>query len=183
MAALPSFIELMSSLGLDNDDAKPATPSIVRTRDRSSSCSSCSSMGSSAGSGSPSIRYVNLSTTRDIESDRRPTRLRAVRYSPYISASVRVFYIRSVLCLMACFLKSTARQSSTISLTRSQSDQEQLSRVSHQITHSAFLLQEFTVSVPESEFPSIPSIQHTAPFIPSLTQERIYHPYLIICAP
>jgi len=102
----------MASLGLDNDDAKPVTPHIIRTRDRSSSCSSCSSMGSSADGGSPSTRYVNLSTARDIESDRRPgpSRLRAVRYSPYISAS------------------STARQSSTASLTHSQSDQEQLSR-------------------------------------------------------
>ncbi|OJA20900.1 hypothetical protein AZE42_00879 [Rhizopogon vesiculosus] len=110
MAALPSFIELMASLGLDNVDAKQATPNIIRTRDRSSSCSSCSSMGSSADDGSPSVFCANLSTTRDIDSDRRPSRLRAVRYSPYISTS------------------STARQSSTASLTRSQSDHEQGSR-------------------------------------------------------
>lgn len=114
MAALPSFIELMASLGID--DAKPAsTPSIVRTRDRSSSCSSCSSMGSSTDSWSPSIRCANLSTTRDIDSDRRPgasRRVRAVRYSPYISAS------------------SSARQSSAVSLTHSQSDQEDSSRSS-----------------------------------------------------
>ncbi|KAG1753857.1 uncharacterized protein EDB91DRAFT_420889 [Suillus paluster] len=117
MAALPSFIELMASLGINNEDAdaKPAsTPTIVRTRDRSSSCSSCSSLGSSVDGWSPSIRCANLSTTRDIESDRRPgaSRLRAVRYSPYISAS------------------STARQSSVVSLTHSQSDQEDSSRSS-----------------------------------------------------
>ncbi|KAG0705485.1 hypothetical protein DFH29DRAFT_280166 [Suillus ampliporus] len=114
MAALPSFIELMASLGLEDGDAKPVTPSIVRTRDRSSSCSSCSSLDSSVDGWSPSIRCANLSTTRDIESDRRPGafRLRAVRYSPYISAS------------------STARQSSVVSLTHSQSDQEDSSRSS-----------------------------------------------------
>lgn len=113
MAALPSFIELMASLGMD--DAKPATPSIVRTRDRSSSCSSCSSLGSSTDGWSPSIRCDNLSTIRDIDSDRRSgasRRVRAVRYSPYISAS------------------STARQNSAVSLTHSQSDQEDSSRSS-----------------------------------------------------
>ncbi|KAG2043034.1 hypothetical protein BDR03DRAFT_1088035 [Suillus americanus] len=107
MAALPSFIELMASLGID--DAKPETPSIVKTRDRSSSCSSCSSLGSSADGWSP------IRCARDIDSDRRPSasrRVRAVRYSPYISAS------------------STARQSSAVSLTHSQSDQEDSSRSS-----------------------------------------------------
>lgn len=107
MAALPSFIELMASLGID--DAKPATPSIVRTRDRSSSCSSCSSLGSSADGWSP------IHCARDIDPDRRLSasrRVRAVRYSPYISAS------------------STARQSSVVSLSPSQSDQEDSSRSS-----------------------------------------------------
>ncbi|KAG2369989.1 hypothetical protein BDR07DRAFT_1387501 [Suillus spraguei] len=107
MAALPSFIELMASLGID--DAKPAaTPSIVRTRDRSSSCSSCSSLGSSDG-------WSPIRCARDIDSDRRSSasrRVRAVRYSPYISAS------------------STARQSSAVSLTTNQSDQEDSSRSS-----------------------------------------------------
>ncbi|KAG2158846.1 uncharacterized protein EDB93DRAFT_1237666 [Suillus bovinus] len=104
MAALPSFIELMASLGID--DAKPATPSIVKTRDRSSSCSSSSSLGSSADGWSP------IRCARDIDLDRRSRRVRAVRYSPYISAT------------------STARQSSVVSLTHSQSDPEDSSRSS-----------------------------------------------------
>jgi len=103
MTALPSFIQLMASLGID--DAKPEIPSIVKTRDRSSSCSSCSSLGSSDG-------WSPIRCARDIDSDRRSRRVRAVRYSPYISAS------------------STARQSSAVSLTPSQSDQEDSSRSS-----------------------------------------------------
>ncbi|KAG1892653.1 hypothetical protein F4604DRAFT_44654 [Suillus subluteus] len=87
---------------------------------------------------------------RDIDSDRRPSasrRVRAVRYSPYISAS------------------STARQSSNVSLTHSQSDQEDSSRSS-------------------SPNPSFVSSAYTTAFTSSFLQERkaIHHSNFIICS-
>ncbi|KIJ70279.1 hypothetical protein HYDPIDRAFT_23403 [Hydnomerulius pinastri MD-312] len=110
MAALPSFIELMASLGLDGD-VKPSPPRITTTRSRSGSCSSVSSITSSNRDYSPISPSFNLSSesfTRDMEADRRhgPARLRAVRYSPYISAS------------------SSARQGSSTSLTIFPEEQE-----------------------------------------------------------
>ncbi|KAG8218377.1 hypothetical protein J3R82DRAFT_3997 [Butyriboletus roseoflavus] len=89
-SALPSFIELMASLGLDND-AKPSPPRITTPRSRSGSCSSASSLGSSnpgCSPISPSFIISSESISRDVEVDRRHgSRLRAVRFSPYISPS------------------------------------------------------------------------------------------------
>lgn len=136
----------MASLGID--DAKPATPSIVRTRDRSSSCSSCSSLGSSADGWSP------IRCARDIDPDRRPSasrRVRAVRYSPYISASVSVLLHRSVCRLIP--VQSTARQSSAVSLSPSQSDQEDSSRV----RTSTFPSTHFFLTRKQSSSPNPPS--------------------------
>ncbi|KAH7920274.1 hypothetical protein BV22DRAFT_813800 [Leucogyrophana mollusca] len=114
MAALPSFIELMASLGID--DAKSSTSNKSRARSRSgSSCSSSSSLsGSMRGcspSFSPSVNLSSDSPVRDTESERRH-RHRAVRYSPYISAS------------------SSSRLNSVPSLTFSQADEEDTSRSS-----------------------------------------------------
>ncbi|KAG6378446.1 hypothetical protein JVT61DRAFT_12701 [Boletus reticuloceps] len=90
--ALPSFIELMASLGLDND-AKPSLespPRITTSRSRSGSCSSVSSLGSSNPGCSPTSPSFNISSEsipRDVDADRRHSsfRLRTVRFSPYIS--------------------------------------------------------------------------------------------------
>lgn len=164
----------MASLGID--DAKPATPSIVRTRDRSSSCSSCSSLGSSADGWSP------IRCARDIDPDRRlnaSRRVRAVRYSPYISASVSVLLHQSVCCLIP--VKSTARHSSAVSLSPSQSDQEDSSRVSTSTLPSThfFLTSLKTVFITKSPF--VPSAHATA-FTSSFLQERkvIHHSNFII---
>ncbi|KAF9221866.1 hypothetical protein BS17DRAFT_218572 [Gyrodon lividus] len=110
MAALPSFIELMASLGLDGD-VKPSPPRITTTRSRSDSCSSVSSTASSnkcCSPISPSFNTSSESLSRDMDIDRRhgSARLRTVRYSPYISAS------------------SSARQSSSTSLAPSTEEQE-----------------------------------------------------------
>ncbi|KAN0097734.1 hypothetical protein V8E55_002180 [Tylopilus felleus] len=107
--ALPSFIELMASLGLDND-AKPTPPHITTPRPRSGSCSSVSSHGSSNPGCSPTSPSFSISepTTRDVDTDRRhgSVRLRTVRFSPYISPS------------------SSTRQSSSTSLTPSAEESE-----------------------------------------------------------
>ncbi|KIK90990.1 hypothetical protein PAXRUDRAFT_655398 [Paxillus rubicundulus Ve08.2h10] len=91
MAALPSFIELMASLGLDGEP-KPSPSCISTTRSRSASCSSVSSIASSnqgCTPTSPSFDASSESFSRDLDVDRRhgSGRLRTVRYSPYISAS------------------------------------------------------------------------------------------------
>ncbi|KAH0839653.1 hypothetical protein J3R83DRAFT_571 [Lanmaoa asiatica] len=104
-SALPSFIELMASLGLDND-AKQSPPRITTSRSRSDSGSSVSSLGSSnpgCSPISPSFAISSESISRDVDTDRRhgSSRLRAIRFSPYISPI------------------SSARQSSSTSLTPS----------------------------------------------------------------
>ncbi|KAH7903494.1 hypothetical protein BJ138DRAFT_135520 [Hygrophoropsis aurantiaca] len=105
---LPSFIELMASLGInDNANTKPSsssesryTPSLpAGSRSRSGSASSISS-SFSCSSLSPSIRPIHLSADSSPSSIHREIgeldggagagrrqRHRAVRYSPYISAS------------------------------------------------------------------------------------------------
>jgi len=100
----------MASLGLDNDtEASP--PRITTSRSRSGSCSSVSSLGSSnpgCSPTSPSFNISSESSSRDADADRRrgSFRLRAVRFSPYISPS------------------SSARQSSSTSLTPSVEEAE-----------------------------------------------------------
>ncbi|KAH7887917.1 hypothetical protein F5I97DRAFT_923860 [Phlebopus sp. FC_14] len=103
MAALPSFIQLMASLGLDGD-AKPSPPQLTTSRPRSDSCSSVSSTSTDRDCSptSPSFNRSSESLSRDMEFDRRPAlRLRSARYSPYVPTSN---------------LQSSARQNSSISL-------------------------------------------------------------------
>ncbi|KAI9574964.1 hypothetical protein HD554DRAFT_2166411 [Boletus coccyginus] len=110
-STLPSFIELMASLGLNND-AKPSPPRITTSRSRSGSCSSVSSLGSSNPGCSPTSPSFNISSEsipRDVNMDKRhsSSRLRTVRFSPYsISPS------------------SSVRQSSSTSLTPSVEEAE-----------------------------------------------------------
>lgn len=88
MAASPSFIELMASLGLNSDSKSSPALYITPTRSRSGSCSSTYS-GSSVKDQSPNSPTFNLSSDsfRDLDSDRRHScnRLRAARYTPYFS--------------------------------------------------------------------------------------------------
>ncbi|KIM68722.1 hypothetical protein SCLCIDRAFT_104685 [Scleroderma citrinum Foug A] len=88
MPGLPSFIELMASLGLDSD----INSRISACRSRSGSCSSVSSLGSSNRDHSPISSTFSLSSDvfpRDLDVDRRHplTRSRAARYTPYMPAT------------------------------------------------------------------------------------------------
>ncbi|KAG1715928.1 hypothetical protein ID866_1217 [Astraeus odoratus] len=92
MPGLPSFIELMATLGLD-DEPKSPTSCVFSRRARSGSCSSISSASSSNQNNSPTSPTFDLSfeaSSRDLDFDRRhqPTRLRAARYTPYTSTGV-----------------------------------------------------------------------------------------------
>ncbi|KAG9317199.1 hypothetical protein JVU11DRAFT_1392 [Chiua virens] len=107
---LPSFIELMASLGLDND-TKSSTPRITTSRSRSGSSSSVSSRGSSNPGCSPVSPSFNVSfetIPREVDIDRRlgHSRLRVARFSPYGSPN------------------SSARQSSSTSLATSTEEVE-----------------------------------------------------------
>ncbi|KZT12984.1 uncharacterized protein LAESUDRAFT_754014 [Laetiporus sulphureus 93-53] len=109
MTALPSFVELMASLGLDNA-AKPGLHSRhtganrpAFHHSRSSSASSCSSFSSSTSGtllSNPSVRFDATTASResspadrDWEMERR--RARATRYAPY-GASISHSRKRSV---------------------------------------------------------------------------------------
>ncbi|KAL4076023.1 hypothetical protein V8B97DRAFT_1924730 [Scleroderma yunnanense] len=113
MTGLPSFIDLMSTLGLDGN----TKPSSCISRSRSGSCSSVSSFGSSNRDPSPVSPTFNLSSDafpRDLDVDRRhtSTRSRAARYTPYTPTS------------------TLAKQSSTSSLVVSNEDPKGESRSS-----------------------------------------------------
>lgn len=88
MAAVPSFIELMASLGLDSDSKSSSRLLVSPTRFRSGSCSSTSS-GSSTKDQSPTSPTFNLpfDSSRHPDNDRHhcSNRLKAARYTPYIS--------------------------------------------------------------------------------------------------
>ncbi|KAF9246950.1 hypothetical protein BU15DRAFT_69802 [Melanogaster broomeanus] len=88
MAALPPFIELMASLGINDREPTHSPPHITPTRSRSGSCSSMSSTASSNLASGP-ISPSSESFSRDIDVDRRhaSARLRTIRYSPYNAAS------------------------------------------------------------------------------------------------
>jgi len=112
-SSLPSFIELMASLGLDND-AKPSPQKITISRSRSGSSSSVSSHGSpnpGCSPLSPSFNISSESISRDVDVDRRlgSSRLRTVRFSPYTSPS------------------SSARQSSSTSIDEVEHEQRSTS--------------------------------------------------------
>lgn len=90
MPALPSFIELMASLGLDSD-LNPPKSCISASRSRSGSCSSVSSLGSSNRDHSPTSSTFSLPSDvlpRDLDVDRRypSTRSKVARYTPYMPA-------------------------------------------------------------------------------------------------
>ncbi|EIW82228.1 hypothetical protein CONPUDRAFT_136757 [Coniophora puteana RWD-64-598 SS2] len=79
--ALPSFIELMASLGLDNDaKPRPTTPS-------PSSLSPPAHKGRPRSGSASSVSSVLTDGSREHDDLRRAQRHRTVRYSPYISAS------------------------------------------------------------------------------------------------
>ncbi|KAI6105743.1 hypothetical protein F5141DRAFT_1216492 [Pisolithus sp. B1] len=91
MAAIPSFIELMASLGLDGDSKSSSRLGISPARSRSGSCSSTSS-SSSIKDQSPTSPTFNISfdSSRDLDNDRHHccNRLKAARYTPYISSEI-----------------------------------------------------------------------------------------------
>lgn len=88
MAAIPSFIKLMASLDLDGDSKSSSCLPISPARSRSGSCSSTSS-SSSIKNQSPTSRTFHLpfDSSRDLDNDRHHccSRLKAARYTPYIS--------------------------------------------------------------------------------------------------
>lgn len=88
MAAVPSFIELMASLGLDGDSKSSSRLLVSPVRPRSGSCSSTSS-DSSIKDRSPTSPTFNLAfdSSRHPVNDRHhcSNRLKAARFTPYIS--------------------------------------------------------------------------------------------------
>lgn len=92
MTTLPSFVELMSTLGLDHRDSAPKFASRSPSHSRSSSNTSTTSSPPII-LNSPMSRQAHRSQSipsfRELESDRRPgNRHRMPRYSPYSPGAV-----------------------------------------------------------------------------------------------
>lgn len=101
MTTLPSFIELMATLGLDNRAQVPEHDSRSPSHSRSSSNTSATAspyITAAASTSRTAYRSQSIPSLRETENDRRSTagRYRLARYQPYSSGNVSDYCVTNL---------------------------------------------------------------------------------------